>query len=198
MDTTYEAARPASGDVRVARASLCAGPWETPYARAGSGPALLLLADPADPFASSLVDALARTHRVVAPEPPAEARNLAARETARESGDFAGWLRDFLDGLGMTEVPLVTADPHLGAAALAFAMAYPCRVSRLVLLFDDPFGNAGDASRRDRLVEAGQPVLLRAVARPADPGAGRALAVAAAGEISAFLADDGRAPERAP
>jgi hypothetical protein len=146
---------------RVGRASLCAGGWETAYARAGAGPPLLLLGDPDDALTRSLVSCLAPTRRVFAPEPPMAGGSEAPDAPDGGPPGFARWLRDFLDGVGIGEAPLVVSDPRLAAGALAFAASDPCRVSRLMLLFE---GGAPDET--DARALAGEVEALLAAERP--------------------------------
>jgi len=181
-------------DIPFNRASLWAGGWETKYARAGAGAPVVVLSGLPNPVAGPLANALSGAgHRVYAPEAPTRL-NQALREGGGGRGGapaFASWLRDFIDGVGLVEVPLVVADERLTAAALAFAVAHPCRITRLVLLFggaaDDGAVGPGGHAQRDRLEGGGQPLLVRAVAWPQAPEDVPAYARELTAEVSAFL-----------
>jgi hypothetical protein len=102
------------------RATVFAGGVETEYLRVGSStPALLFLAAPDDPDRDSVIRSLGVQGRVVAPSIPAGV-------------DFATWLRDFLDGIGVLPVRIVATEA-LGAPALLFAAADPSRVEQITL-----------------------------------------------------------------
>ena len=110
-------------------ATVCCGSVETGYRRAGRGETVVALASPDWPAAASLFPALARDFRLIVPE----LDGLDADATERPA--FAGWLRGFLDGLGLTDVTLL-ADECFGAAALGSALTEPVRVGRLVVVLD--------------------------------------------------------------
>ena len=108
------------------RAAVRAGTTVTEYARAGSGqPLLLLLTDAveADSFAGRVLAGVADHFRVIAP----------AQIPTKE--DFATWLADFLDGLGLIQTSIVTED-RFGVPVLGFALLEPSRVDRLIILSD--------------------------------------------------------------
>jgi hypothetical protein len=77
------------------------------------------------PSRSGLRAALAQHFRLVVPE-------------SGPSGDFATWLRCFLDGLGLSEVDLIGVE-KMAPPVLDFAVMEPDRIKRLVLL---PSGEA--------------------------------------------------------
>jgi pimeloyl-ACP methyl ester carboxylesterase len=125
----------------VTRASLHASGWETWYTRAGSGAPVVLLADLTNPAEARLFLALARSHRVLAPERPAPVTLRASADAVSEQEsavafDPPSWLRDFVDGLGVVPVTLVVTDTSLAAAAFQLALADCARVGRLILLND--------------------------------------------------------------
>lgn len=99
------------------RAAVMAGGVHTPYAVAGSGPPAVLLAE--DPRGTDLVRLAGELRcRLVAPETPMVLHGS-------EAG--ANWLIDFLDGLSLEAITLVSGK---GGHDLAqrFAMTMPERV----------------------------------------------------------------------
>ena len=96
------------------RAAVCHDMTETPYTRLGDGPTLVLVAADAE-VRGSLMRALSRRFRVIAPELPDTFESIGST--------FATWLRGFLDALGTGRVTLV-ADDRFRAAAIAFAGIY--------------------------------------------------------------------------
>ena len=124
------------------RATVCCGPVETGYRRAGRGETVVALAAHDWPAAPSLLPALARDFRVIVPD-------LLPHGDAGAPLAFDGWLTGFLDGLGLANVTLL-ADERFTAAALGFTLAEPVRVGRLVVVLDaaasDGFPGATDAT----------------------------------------------------
>ncbi len=111
----------------VVRACVVAGDLNTHYYRAGRGqPLVLLVYD--EVLRSGLLAAIPRSVRVLSPDSPESVLSEAA-----DPGDFAIWLRSFLDALGLHRVAII-ADAGFAAAALDFARADSERVTRLVLL----------------------------------------------------------------
>ena len=152
------------------RAAVDAGALTTSYLRAGGGAAVLLLRAPRrDGAADPLFGALAERFRVIAPDACAPA---PARDGVPDP-PFSSWLRDFLDGLGLTRASIV-AEEELGLRALSFALSDPARVASLVLLFrdaPDPLLPGGDGA--DLLGRSGHPLLVvRLVAGDAGTAAG--------------------------
>ena len=96
----------------------------TRYRRAGTGPALLLLCDASDPRFAPLLEALAPSHRVIAP-------------VCGPDDDVACSLLDrltsFLDGLGLATALVVGVGRSAGPAA-ALARLHADRVEALVLV----------------------------------------------------------------
>jgi pimeloyl-ACP methyl ester carboxylesterase len=136
-------------------ATVSDGALATSYLRAGSGrPTVVLggasLLGPAD------WRGLCAVLKLIIPDHPAVGESDAF---AVDAG-FDAWLRGFVDGLGL-ERPHLIAGPAAGLAALAFAIAEPGRVARLVLLqahapATRPHGDAV----ADRLELCGVPVLV--------------------------------------
>jgi pimeloyl-ACP methyl ester carboxylesterase len=128
-----------------------AGPFETPYRRAGTGGTVLLLMADDDPAGRDrLFDQLAGRFRTIAPELPGE--------LAETPELMAVWLRGLIDGLGLDR-PAIVAGPTYAAPLRRFAELDPDRVGRLALvrepdvevarlLDDPPAGQAGAATRR--------------------------------------------------
>jgi hypothetical protein len=95
------------------------------YTRSGSGPLLLLLGgDSADDLWPGLHDRLAADFKVIVPElPKGDGR-----------ADVANWLACLLDGIGATNVFVVTGEPHRDTA---LALGEGDYVSRVVVLERD-------------------------------------------------------------
>jgi hypothetical protein len=110
------------------RATVCCGPVETGYRRAGHGDTVVALVARDWPAAASLFPGLARDFRLIVPE-------LEPADGSRGRPHFAAWLTDFLDGLGLSNVTLL-ADERFGAAALGAALVEPVRVGRLAVVLD--------------------------------------------------------------
>jgi hypothetical protein len=110
---------------RLVEAVVQTGTVETPYRRAGSGVTVLLLtgggwgAGAAD---GALFRVLAERHRVIEPGPCPTGRVGSA--------EWASWLRNLLDGLGL-ELPRVVADPSSLVALEAFDRLHPGRLGTL-------------------------------------------------------------------
>ena len=105
----------------------------TRYLRAGNGAPVLLLCATYDPRFDALVSRLAATHRVVAPlEAVADDETLG----------IVARLCAFLDGIGLTRLPVVGVDCAAGPAA-ALARLHPDRITQLVLL-GEPNGTEPD------------------------------------------------------
>jgi 4,5:9,10-diseco-3-hydroxy-5,9,17-trioxoandrosta-1(10),2-diene-4-oate hydrolase len=106
----------------------------TSYIAAGKGPPVLLLhgADAGATTWFPSIGPLSAPFRVLAPDVVGygESDKPAA---AYDRLYFAGWLRDFLDAL---EIPaaVVVGNSQGGAIALQFALDYPGRVNKLVLV----------------------------------------------------------------
>lgn len=109
----------AGGVVAVVEAVVWTGGEETPYRRAGHGTPVLLLGAGAEDGDATLLLALAREFRVIAPGrlPPGGAGDEA----------WGGWLRGLIDGLGLDR-PLLVADDHLAPTLDRCARTDPGRI----------------------------------------------------------------------
>jgi pimeloyl-ACP methyl ester carboxylesterase len=125
---------------------------ETAYRRSGRGEPVLVLASSDSPVSSALFGALARNHLVVTPSACGGEAEVATRGSS-----FAGWLRGFLDALGLSRISIV-ADETAGAAALGFALLEPFRVARVALLLATPPGETPH-TMSDVLQDARVPLL---------------------------------------
>jgi pimeloyl-ACP methyl ester carboxylesterase len=110
-----------------------AGDLETFYLDAGAGPPVVLLHGLGATNASMLptIAALARDHRVVAPDLPGFG-DSAKPVRAYDPAFYAGWLRAFLDAVGVGRAVLI-GNSMGGRIALEAALTMPERVERLVL-----------------------------------------------------------------
>jgi hypothetical protein len=118
------------------------------YSRSGSGRPIVLLGFPSR---SSLRTGLSERFKLVVPE-------------SAPTPDFSGWLRSFLDGLGLTLVDLV-AD-GFAVPVMKFAQLEPERVNRVVLMSVSP----GEQAELDSLHQArdGQPATPLLIVRPGE------------------------------
>jgi pimeloyl-ACP methyl ester carboxylesterase len=163
------------------RAIVDTGVVSTPYTRAGAGRSVVLLATDTGagaPRLASLLAPLATHFRVFAPELPdalsADPEALAA---------FSCWLRDFLDGLGVSRASLVASET-LASRALRFAASHGGRVDRVVLLVRESSDPLVASPPEDDLVDSSRiPVLLRCIASVAEEDVG------AVADVIAFLRD---------
>jgi pimeloyl-ACP methyl ester carboxylesterase len=87
-------------------------------------------------WSAPLVDALARSHEVIAPKLPGYGASEGL-ERIRSFHDLSVWLDEVLDALGLERVALAGHD-FGGAAAAEYAALFRRRVERLVLLA--PYG----------------------------------------------------------
>jgi hypothetical protein len=121
-------------DLRTVNATWHAGPCAevrvgehvTRYVRRGSGPSVVLLGADAEanPLWAPLLESVAASHRVVIPQLPPD------------GVDQSTWLREFIEGLGLSAVVLI-AGPRVSEAALDLAAVDDFTVRKLVLLPDD-------------------------------------------------------------
>ena len=121
-------------DLRTVNATWHAGPCAevrvgervTRYVRRGSGPSVVLLGADAEanPLWAPLLESVAESHRVVIPQLPPD------------GVDQSTWLREFIEGLGLSAVVLI-AGPRVCEAALALAAVDDFTVRKLVLLSGD-------------------------------------------------------------
>ena len=127
METAYTAvsdtARPSDSFAQVRSAD-----YTTRYVRVGAGQPVIVIDTTfnAGSLWPELIGRLADGRRVILPEP--------------QGGNdrFVGWLRSFLDGMGLPPVTLM-ATGELCVPSLEFALLEPERVKRLVLI---PAGSA--------------------------------------------------------
>lgn len=143
-------------------AEVRVGDHVTRYVRRGTGPSVVLVGADANasPVVCPLITTLAPNHRLIVPQMP-------------DADDLAGWLRGFIEGLGLTEIALVAGSvPATAAAELAATDDFTIR--KLVLLPSDsePSSNGKRSSGRILWVETSWP--------PDD----------AAARIASFIADD--------
>lgn len=162
-----------AGQVAVTRCTVSDGVTDTPYRRAGRGAPVVVLAAAESRAEGALLATLPHEFRLILPDVPV--LPVAARD---ESLAFPGWLRGFLDGLGLGGVAIV-AEERFGAAALGFALLEPERVERLVFLLDGVMEVSHLGAVADSLRTSGVPVLVSWLA---------ADAAASAAEIGRFLA----------
>jgi pimeloyl-ACP methyl ester carboxylesterase len=105
----------------------------TRYRRCGVGPTVVVLE------AEPVVDALAGSFRVIAPEAPLHLADTTAAGRAR-------WLSGVFDGLGI-EVAVIVTTPMLADAVGLFADGAPDRVKGVVLAAGDPAGTRAAVGR---------------------------------------------------
>jgi len=118
-------------DLRTVNATWHVGPCAevrvgehvTRYVRRGSGPSVVLLGADAEanPLWAPLLESIAATHRVIIPQLPPD------------GVDQSTWLREFIEGLGLSEVVLI-AGSSLCEAALDLAAVDDFTVRKLILL----------------------------------------------------------------
>jgi pimeloyl-ACP methyl ester carboxylesterase len=113
--------------------SVRAGELDTFYLEAGEGPPVVLLHGLGATNASMLptLADLARDHRVLAPDLPGFGESEKPVR-AYDPAFFAGWLRAFLDAVGIERAILV-GNSMGGRIALEIGLVAPARVDRLVL-----------------------------------------------------------------
>jgi pimeloyl-ACP methyl ester carboxylesterase len=92
-------------------------------------------------WSAPLVDALARSHEVIAPKLPGYGASEGL-ERIRSFHDMSVWLDEVLDALGLERVALAGHD-FGGAAAAEYAALFRRRVERLVLVAPDGFASPG-------------------------------------------------------
>ena len=109
---------------RVTTAVVMADGVATRYRRCGAGPTVVVLG------AELVVDALARSYRVIRPAVPPHLSDTIAGERAR-------WLSGVFDGIGI-DVAVVVTTPILADAVALFAEGAPDRVKGVILAAGDP------------------------------------------------------------
>jgi pimeloyl-ACP methyl ester carboxylesterase len=131
------------------RAWVHCGAQQTAYARAGSGPAVMVLtrnnAEASTPWFE-----LARSFRVILPD---------LEQPCGCKPDGPDWLTDFFDALGLPRASLV-ADEHYALPALHFALTAPERIASITLLRKDESGQGSFEPLTDVLAGRGLPMLL--------------------------------------
>jgi len=104
-------------------AEVRVGDHVTRYVRRGTGPCVVLVGADVDanPVWRPLLERLESGHRIVVPQPPPA------------NADVAAWLREFIEGLGLTSVVLIAGNGS-SAAALELATADDFLVRKLVVM----------------------------------------------------------------
>ena len=117
-------------------AEVRVGEHVTRYVRRGSGPCVVLLGAQAEtnPVWAPLVESLASAYRLVIPQPPSDGI------------DASTWLREFVEGLGLSSFVLI-AGGSLTAAAVELAGADDLIVRKLVLIPGEGSATASTSSR---------------------------------------------------
>ncbi len=88
-----------------------------------------------------VLPALARTHRVYAPDFPGAGESAKFSDYSQPTSFYSDFLADFLAALGLERVALV-ANSHGGNTALRLALAVPERVTALGLVDSSGLGRA--------------------------------------------------------
>jgi pimeloyl-ACP methyl ester carboxylesterase len=126
------------------------------YRTAGEGPPLLMIH--ASPGSSKQLEgkisALARKHRVIAPDTPGNGDSPPLALPAPTIGDYADALVAFLDSMGLDRCDVYGT--HTGAnICLELSVRAPTRVGRVIL---DGVGLYPDAERRNLLDNYAKPI----------------------------------------
>ena len=117
-------------------AEVRVGEHVTRYVRRGSGPSVVVIGADAEanPLWTPLVEQLTAAHRVVVPQAPPSGT------------DVSGWLRGFIEGIGLSSIVLI-AGSTASSAALDLAITDDFTVRRLVLLPSGENNGGGTADR---------------------------------------------------
>jgi hypothetical protein len=137
-------------------AVVSAGEVETRYRRTGCGPPVVVLGyefDDEDRLPEPL-GPLAGRFRVIVPDPAGI--EALAPATSPEPASFPGWLRGFLEGLGI-EGARVVAEAGLDAALARFVALNPGQIDRLLII-----GDTSPASSEPPPVSPGDMAVWRA------------------------------------
>ncbi len=136
-----EQARSTAGDVAIQQRQVRVGKLTAAYLTAGEGPPLVLLHGHGESSGSWrwVLPALARAHRVYAPDFPGSGGSAKPAAYAHPPAFYSDFLADFLDALGLERAALV-ANSHGGLVALRLACAVPARVTALVLVDSSGLG----------------------------------------------------------
>ncbi len=131
----------AAGDVAIQQRQVRVGELTTACLTAGEGPPLVLLHGHGESSGSWrwVLPALARAHRVYAPDFPGSGGSAKPTAYAHPPAFYADFLADFLDALGLARAALV-ANSHGGLVALRLACAAPARVTALGLVDSSGLG----------------------------------------------------------
>lgn len=113
------------------------------------------------------MERLRKDYRVYAPDLPGEPGRSDEEQLPLDTMDYANWLGEVLDALGIDTVSLVGISLG-GWLAAKFAIAHPSRVSKLVLLCPAGIGGQNEAFKDIALSllsqgEAGADELLRRI-----------------------------------
>lgn len=146
-------------------AEVRVGDHVTRYIRRGTGPSVVLVGADVNtnPVVLPLITKLAPNHRLIVPQTPA-AENLAI------------WLRGFVEGLGLTEIALITGDVPAPAATELAAIDH-FTIRKLVVLPQLSPASSNGKHSTDRIL------WVKPSWSPDD----------AAARIAAFIADEGAA-----
>jgi pimeloyl-ACP methyl ester carboxylesterase len=141
--------------MNVRRAFLDIGDRQIHYRHAGDGPPLLMLH--ASPGSARqlvpLIEALAPTRRLIAPDTPGNGDSVALEIATPTIADYAARLPQMLDALGLDRVDVYGS--HTGASiAVELALLAPDRVGRVVV---DGIGVFPPAQRDELLTHYAQP-----------------------------------------
>ncbi len=119
------------------------GDLQTHYLTGGEGPPLVLLHGHADSSEAWrwMLPALARTHRVYAPDTPGAGNSAKLAAYSLPPAFYSDFLAKFLDALGFERAALV-GHSHGGLIALRLACATPARVTALGLVDSSGLGRA--------------------------------------------------------
>ncbi len=119
------------------------GDMSTHYLTGGEGPPLVLLHGHGDSSEiwRRVLPALARTHRVYAPDTPGAGNSAKLAAYSLPPAFYSDFLAKFLDSLGLARAALV-GHSHGGNTALRLALAAPERVTALGLVDSSGLGRA--------------------------------------------------------
>ena len=127
-------------------AEVRVGDHVTRYVRRGTGPSVVLVGADAEanPVWVPLVERLETGHRIVVPQPPPA------------NADIAAWLREFIEGLGLSSVVLIAGNGS-SAAALELATSDDFLIRKLVVMPDTNDAVSMEATARTLIVKPGAP-----------------------------------------
>ncbi len=130
-------------DVIIEERRVIVGEFSTHYLTGGEGPPLVLLHGHGESSASWrwVLPALARSHRVYAPDFPGSGESAKFSVYSQPPAFYSDFVADFLDALELERAVLV-GHSHGGLAALRLACAAPDRVTTLGLVGSAGLGRA--------------------------------------------------------